>query len=146
MSERSPRRLERAQRALVDTIHQQIEQDAERTCSGCIAERVLGAVPVRKWDDLLYLVIRDHVQADLDRNDLPDADRDPASEASAEPEVYAAVETLFRHRHTLPNDALRTVQCIYDCCSAARFGERYEAPTDADFYHSHDTVECEAGA
>jgi rubrerythrin len=60
-------------------------------------------------------------------------------------EIVDAANLLYRHRHTLPNDVLRSIQSIYDCASAARFGERYEAPADDDFYREHDTAECEAG-
>jgi len=72
-------------------------------------------------------------------------DPDPGmNDPSTESEVYNAVEVLFRYRHLLPNDVLRSVQSIYGCTSAARFGEEYEPMPGADFYREHDTAKCEA--
>lgn len=61
--------------------------------------------------------------------------------------IYDAVEVLYAHRHTLPNDALRSLQGIYLCASAARFGELYEPIDEEEFratYLDHDVAGCEA--
>lgn len=60
--------------------------------------------------------------------------------------VYEAVEVLFAYRHHLPNDVLRSLQGIYLCASAARFGEFYETwwVEDASLIRDHNTADCEA--
>lgn len=60
--------------------------------------------------------------------------------------IYEAANLLFRHRHNLAPDVLRTLACVWQCASAARYGEPHEefwADQD-DFYAGHDVDECEA--
>jgi hypothetical protein len=61
--------------------------------------------------------------------------------------VTEAVEVLFRNRHHLTPDVLRSLQDIYLCASAARYGQAYESQwVDAPvFYSEHDVADCEAG-
>lgn len=55
-----------------------------------------------------------------------------------------AIDVLSRDRHALPNDALRSLQSILFCASAARFGEPYEDDLmSAEDYAAHNTAECE---
>jgi hypothetical protein len=60
-------------------------------------------------------------------------------------EITAAVDVLYRHRHALPNDVLRSLQSIWACASAARFGEPYERFWIGleDSIREHNTAECE---
>lgn len=62
--------------------------------------------------------------------------------------VYEAVELLFRHRHNLAPDVLRSLADIWSCASAARYGEPHEefwtALAEEGFYGTHDTAECES--
>jgi hypothetical protein len=60
------------------------------------------------------------------------------------PQEAAAV--LYRHRHRLSPDILRTIQEVWVCASAARYGEPYETwwVEDLDAYSDHDVAECEA--
>ena len=61
--------------------------------------------------------------------------------------VQEAVEVLFAERHHLGPDVLRSLQGIWDCASAARYGEPYERwGYDPEFYAAHDTAECEDDA
>jgi hypothetical protein len=75
-------------------------------------------------------------------------DPDAAPPAGAAPEVTLtdAIDVLFRHRHELTPDALRSLQDIWACGSAARYGQPYETwfTDDPEFYASHDTAACEA--
>jgi len=65
----------------------------------------------------------------------------------ARPTVYEAVAVLFAARHTLPSDVLRSLQDIWICASAARFGEPYEGwEVDAQAYRDHNVVACESGS
>lgn len=61
--------------------------------------------------------------------------------------VYDAVEMLTRHRHRLPSDILRSLESIWTCASAARFGEPYEKFWLHDNFQSrfqgHDVEKCE---
>jgi hypothetical protein len=58
--------------------------------------------------------------------------------------VQEAIDVLFEHRHHLDPDVLRSLRDIWDCASAARYGEPYETwDTDPEFYATHDTAECE---
>lgn len=59
--------------------------------------------------------------------------------------VADAIEVLFRTRHHLTPDVLRSLQSIYLCASAARYGEPHETgwTEDAEFYAAHDVSECE---
>jgi len=58
--------------------------------------------------------------------------------------VAQAIEVLFRHRHHLDPSALRSLRDIWDCASAARYGEPYETwDPDPEFYATHDTATCE---
>lgn len=59
-----------------------------------------------------------------------------------------AANLLHACRHQLPNDVLRSLQSIWFCASAARFGQPYEPfweDQDAAAYAEHNTAECEAG-
>lgn len=58
-------------------------------------------------------------------------------------DIYAATEILSRHRHILPSDVLRTLQGIYCCASAARFGELYETWWIERDLSTHDVARCE---
>ena len=61
--------------------------------------------------------------------------------------IYEACDVLYRARHQLPPDVLRTIQSVWHCASAARYGEPYEAwdiGGDAEFYATHSAAECEA--
>lgn len=57
-----------------------------------------------------------------------------------------AVAVLFAARHTLAPDILRSLQDIWACASAARYGEPYESwwLEDLDAYRDHDVAACEA--
>jgi hypothetical protein len=58
--------------------------------------------------------------------------------------VQEAVGVLFARRHHLGPDVLRSLQDIWACASAARYGGPYEAwDFDPEFYATHDTTECE---
>lgn len=60
--------------------------------------------------------------------------------------LYEAANLLFRHRHNLAPDVLRTLASVWQCGSASRYGEPHEefwADQD-DFYAGHDVDECEA--
>jgi hypothetical protein len=58
--------------------------------------------------------------------------------------VQQAIEVLFAERHNLSPDALRSLRDIWDCASAARYGEPYEPwEFDPEFYAAHDAAECE---
>jgi hypothetical protein len=59
--------------------------------------------------------------------------------------VQQAIEVLSEHRHRLTPDALRSLQDIWACASAALYGEPYETwfTDDPEFYATHDTAECE---
>ncbi len=67
---------------------------------------------------------------------LADPDPDP---------LYSAIEVLFRNRHELPPDALRSLGSIWMCASAARYGGHYEPfwEDSAEFYAEHDVLKCE---
>lgn len=68
-----------------------------------------------------------------------------ADAAEREMDPYRAVEVLFRCRHQLPPDILRSLAGIWCCASAAKYGEPYE-PFWEDFaeaYGGHLTPECE---
>jgi hypothetical protein len=55
-----------------------------------------------------------------------------------------AIEVLFAERHNLGPDVLRSIQDIWHCASAARYGEPYEAwEYGPEFYADHDTAKCE---
>ena len=128
-------RLMEVEDMLNTAIREQLEEEPDEVCPGCTADRVIKRIPeTGDQIDLLRALVRDCVAHAVDP---PVAD-----------DVYAAIEVLFRHRHTLPNDVLRTLQCIWTCCSAARFGEPYERfwIDSDDRYRSHNTAECEAGA
>ena len=60
--------------------------------------------------------------------------------------ITEALDILFYARHHLEPDTLRSLQNIYLCASAARYGEPHEAGwvEDAEFYATHDVAECEA--
>lgn len=61
--------------------------------------------------------------------------------------VYAACAVLFRCRHELPSDILRSLADIWICASAARFGAPFETwwwDDQDEVYRDHDTAECEA--
>ena len=60
--------------------------------------------------------------------------------------VKEAIEVLFRDRHYLEPDVLRSLQDIYLCASAARYGQAYESQwaDDPAFYSEHDVADCEA--
>lgn len=66
--------------------------------------------------------------------------------------ITEAVDTLFRNRHHLAPDALRSLQCIYVCASEAaaarsgRPGQPYETGwlDDPVVYATHDVAECGA--
>ncbi len=69
-----------------------------------------------------------------------------ASDSVTDP-AYAAASVLFRARHQLPPDLLRTLADIWTCGSAAGYGEPHERfwelNDDADFYVAHDVEMCE---
>lgn len=56
-----------------------------------------------------------------------------------------AIEVLSRERHRLAPDIIRSLQDIWACASAARYGEPYETwfTDDPEFYATHDIAECE---
>jgi hypothetical protein len=55
-----------------------------------------------------------------------------------------AVDVLFRERHRLAPDILRSLQDIWNCASAARYGEPCEDwAYGTEFYAGHDTADCE---
>lgn len=55
-----------------------------------------------------------------------------------------AVAALFRARHSLPADVLRSLQDIWFCASAAQYGEAHEDPPwEPEDFREHDTAECE---
>src|SRR5581483_7664097 len=59
---------------------------------------------------------------------------------AAPPGPYQAVSILHQHRHHLTPDILRTIQDIWVCASAARYGAPYETgwAEDPDAYRDHD--------
>jgi hypothetical protein len=59
--------------------------------------------------------------------------------------VQEAIAVLFQQRHQLTPDVLRSLQDIWACGSAARYGEPYETWffDDPEFYATHDTAACE---
>lgn len=61
-----------------------------------------------------------------------------------DPQQAAAV--LYRHRHRLTPNILRTIQDVWVCASAARYGEPYETwwVEDLGRYLDHDVAKCEA--
>lgn len=61
-----------------------------------------------------------------------------------DPQQAAAV--LYRHRHRLSPDILRTIQDVWVCASAARYGEPFETgwAEDPTAYRDHDVADCEA--
>lgn len=64
--------------------------------------------------------------------------------ATPAPTVQDALDVLFASRHQLAPDALRSLRDIWDCASAARYGQPYEPwDYDPEFYATHDTAECE---
>jgi len=63
--------------------------------------------------------------------------------------VYEAINVLYVHRHSLPTDVLRSMQSIYLCASAARYGALHEVGwlDEDEFradYGDHDSAQCEA--
>jgi hypothetical protein len=56
-----------------------------------------------------------------------------------------AIEVLFRERHRLAPNIIRSLQDIWACASAALYGEPYETwfLDDPEFYAAHDIAECE---
>lgn len=61
-------------------------------------------------------------------------------------DIRAAVDVLFAHRHSLPGDVLRSLQSVYVCASAAKYGRPYEEGwLDPEEFASHDVSECESG-
>jgi len=87
-----------------------------------------------------YEKARDEVMAAADAYVLA------AQERPAADDVAGAIDVLFRHRHELTPDALRSLQDIWACGSAARYGQPYETwfTDDLEFYANHDTATCEA--
>lgn len=70
----------------------------------------------------------------------------PELPADTDPDlVYGAVAVLYKARHDLPNDILRSLADIWVCGSAARFGEPYERfwETNVEEFSTHDTARCE---
>jgi hypothetical protein len=64
--------------------------------------------------------------------------------SSSSPDVYPAVEVLFRERHRLPSDVLRSLAGIWTCASAARYGEPHERFWEDEDFTGHDPAACEA--
>jgi NTP pyrophosphatase (non-canonical NTP hydrolase) len=67
-------------------------------------------------------------------------------EVLRDPDPYQAVSALYRYRHHLTPDLLRSLAYIWVCGSAARYGEPYETWQfeDLDLYRTHDTAQCHA--
>lgn len=59
--------------------------------------------------------------------------------------VIEAVNLLFRARHHLTPDVLRSLASVWECGCAARYGAPHERfwELDPSFYTDHDVVECE---
>lgn len=58
--------------------------------------------------------------------------------------TYEAVEVLYRNRHNLPSDLIRTLQAIWICRSAAYYqgpGEKFWEDFD---WSIHNVGQCEA--
>lgn len=68
-----------------------------------------------------------------------------AGSRSGDP-VTEAVNLLFRARHHLTPDVLRSLASVWECGSAARYGAPHERfwELDPSFYTDHDVAECEA--
>jgi hypothetical protein len=67
------------------------------------------------------------------------------TENTTEADVCLATEVLFRRRHSLPSDIIRSLQDIWVCASAARFGKPYEDfIPEPEFFTDHNVAECEA--
>lgn len=75
------------------------------------------------------------------------SDTDSTEHEHPEAGIYGAVETLFRHRHHLAPDVLRSLASIWVCASAARYGAPHETfwLEDEAAYSEHDVAECESG-
>lgn len=61
--------------------------------------------------------------------------------------IYEAIDALYVMRHHLSSDAIRSLQGIYRCAAAARYGQPHETgwvEDDPAFYVTHDVTECEA--
>lgn len=91
----------------------------------------------------------------------PESDHDSPAEAAARvtilnggpapappkpPTVREAADVLFRERHRIDADIIRTLADIWACASAAAYGEPHETwfTDDPAFYAAHDTAACEA--
>jgi NTP pyrophosphatase (non-canonical NTP hydrolase) len=61
-------------------------------------------------------------------------------------DLQQAAAVLYLHRHRLSPDMLRTIQDLWVCASAARYGGPFETgwADDPDAYSEHDVRECEA--
>jgi hypothetical protein len=58
--------------------------------------------------------------------------------------VYAAVDLLFKCRHQLPPDVLRSLGSIWGCGLVARYGfPNEELCIDTEELEQHDIAECE---
>lgn len=60
--------------------------------------------------------------------------------------AYQAVDTLFRCRHELPPDILRSLASIWFCASAARYGRPHEEFWELDdeaAYAAHNVATCD---
>ena len=57
-----------------------------------------------------------------------------------------AVAVFFAGRHSLAPDILRSLQDMWVCASAARYGKPYETWQlgDPDAYRTHDVAACDA--
>ena len=67
------------------------------------------------------------------------AEAPPAEAAHPSGAVVAAVDLLFRYRHELDPSMLRSLQNIWHCASAARYGRPYEDwDYGPEFYATHD--------
>lgn len=62
------------------------------------------------------------------------------------PTIHEAIDVLFRDRHSLASDIIRSLGDIWACASAAAYGEPAETwfTDDPEFYAAHDTATCEA--
>ena len=93
-----------------------------------------------------YAVVTEDDGTELWRGWLTgDPDAAPPAEAAPEAALADAIDVLYRHRHELDPSALRSLQDIWACASAARYGQPYETwfTEDAEFFATHDTAACE---
>ena len=71
-----------------------------------------------------------------------------AADTDACDPLPSAIDVLWRCRHSLAPDVLRTLADIWTCASAARYGEPYERwweGNDEDAaYSNHDVPKCES--